>query len=510
MMVSSDLSHDPFTIDPAPGSFGNRTIVGSSIHEFEDDDDDDYSSSLPQNNRQTQRDTDNADDGAENLVRNEARAVHVLRGSVIALLVVAALLTGVFTHRLAKKNEIDSFTRDFEALAGQFLGKFRDGIGSYLYQSYTLSNTISGGLYAGEKPTFPEITLENLDGFASSLRLQAQALEVMWSPLLKTRMERASWEKYATIAQYTLSSALSGQNPPCDLCGEGNEVAIPDKVIDVPDFGSYPCLSLEKAGLSGYLNSNYCTAGKRFIPLNCGCKRKLNGTSAANETFWKISDGIFAIQNGKAVPDHGPVPFSPIWQISPSVGGKDVVMFNQMSDPSRRDAIQEMIAHNLPVVSKSMDPTNNAFYQRLNSPAIHAGIVAVLFYPVYESAQSNNIVGSLGIDFSWRFLLEVGLTAHSDGIVIVLENSCGQEYTFKVINSKVELLGEGDLHDTAFDALVEESSEYDFLHQLTSIAPRGGLENASSTWGCAYNIEIYPSSGTSSISVRPSLVSCKR
>ncbi len=74
-------------------------------------------------------------------------------------------------------------------------------------------------------------------------------------------------------------------------------------------------------------------------------------------------------KNGTAVTDHGPAPFSPVWQFSPNAAGEGAIMFNQMSDQRRRKAITAMIEHNVPVFSSSFEPANDAFYKLLRTPA---------------------------------------------------------------------------------------------------------------------------------------------
>jgi class 3 adenylate cyclase len=434
--------------------------------------------------------------GAEHLVKREASVIRILRASMIVLLITATVLTGIFTHRLAAKNEKDSFTRDYQNLASQIVQTFEGGIRSYLAQAFTLSEAISGGIYAGSKPDFPEVTLQNLDGLTSSLRLQALALDIIWSPLLRNRSERSSWEKYAVSSLQNSSSSSNGQDPPCHFCGAGKEALNPNNPVYVPSAGTFTCKAVQQAALTGFLNPSLCISGASLFQSSCGCKDSpVTTTPQTNITSWNVSDGIFRLlNNGTAVQDHGPTPFSPVWQVSPSSGGKDAIMFNQMSDPPRRKAISEMIRYNIPVLSQSVEPTTSNFYKLLQTPASADGLVGALFYPVYESTVSNKIAGSLSFDFSWQLLFGMGLTDQSDGIVIVLENTCGQVYTFKVVGNQVEFLGAGDLHDTSFDSMVLPSSTDFLLSIVSSSAPRGGLGVISPSWGCAYSVRIYPSS----------------
>ncbi len=218
----------------------------------------------------TRPDTDNE---AEKLVKNEARAVRFLRGAVIILLVAATTMTGLFAYRQEAKNQIDAFTRDFKGAAPSFVSQFEHGLGNILCQSFTLSEAISGALYAGFNPTFPQVTLANLDWLTLSLRQQNQVLGVIWSPLLKSKTERTSWEKYATTKQSLSLSPSTGQYQACYICGEGFEIANPTKKLVDPAVGTITCQEIQQDAIEGYLSTSQCAhTTAQYQPI-CGCKQ---------------------------------------------------------------------------------------------------------------------------------------------------------------------------------------------------------------------------------------------
>jgi hypothetical protein len=257
--------------EPKRVNFSDKVVRDSLNHEFVPDD----SLSVSSGPLHHSPDLENPNDGAENLVRSEARAVRFLRVAVIILLVIAAALTGTYAHRLSAKNQIDSFTRDFQDLAARFINQFESGVGSYLYQSYTLSEAITNGFYAGSTPTFPYVTLADMDTLAFSLRLQARALDIVWSPLLKTRREKNSWEKYAANNQQNSNSSSTGQNQACFLCGEGNEIINPNNQIPVPGVGTFTCQSVQQAAVTGFLTDSECSESKPQFPAYCGCQKAM-------------------------------------------------------------------------------------------------------------------------------------------------------------------------------------------------------------------------------------------
>ena len=74
----------------------------------------------------------------------------------------------------------------------------------------------------------------------------------------------------------------------------------------------------------------------------------------------------------------------------------------------------------------------------------------------------------------------------SDGIYVILENTCGQQYTYIVDGLEAQFAGHGDLH----------SPEYEYLRRETSLdlifdrdQTTAGVEGST----CHYSIRVYPS-----------------
>ena len=69
------------------------------------------------------------------------------------------------------------------------------------------------------------------------------------------------------------------------------------------------------------------------------------------------------------------------------------------------------------------------------------------------------------------------------GVVVVLDNTCNQSFTFRIDGPDASFLGEGDLHDTKYDHM-EVSTEYGGYLQRTPDVDLGG---------CFYRVRVYPS-----------------
>jgi hypothetical protein len=111
--------------------------------------------------------------------------------------------------------------------------------------------------------------------------------------------------------------------------------------------------------------------------------------------------------------------------------------------------------------------------------------------PKASSSDLGKFVGVFAMTFFWRDLIQDILPTDSNGIVVVLENSCGQTFTYQVNGPKTVYLGKGNLHETKYDYLGKASS----LTELDafSIRDRRYTGLSLSDKGCAYTLYVYPS-----------------
>lgn len=167
-----------------------------------------------------------------------------------------------------------------------------------------------------------------------------------------------------------------------------------------------------------------------------------------------------------------------------------------MSDAYQREAIQSMIDTKLPTFSRTRYPAGEYFSLLGN---IEDGPSATIFYPVIDANATGNhtVVGMIATDFGWISILGFSdaVLQKSEGVVFVLENTHGQMLTFQ-INSmqQVNLIGEGDLHDTRYDTMMRDISYNDFLSSVAAVAPVVLIgSDAPSDNLVLYKIRVYPS-----------------
>jgi hypothetical protein len=118
---------------------------------------------------------------------------------------------------------------------------------------------------------------------------------------------------------------------------------------------------------------------------------------------------------------------------------------------------------------------------------------SLLVSPVFENLSDTNskVMGTIAFFIRWGTFLEGIAPLGSQGMTLVLENSCGQTKTFKSTGDNVVSVGSGDLHDSAFSSMMEQTSYDDYF---TTQAAASTYSNANdSRLNCGYRLSVYAS-----------------
>ena len=224
-----------------------------------------------------------------------------------------------------------------------------------------------------------------------------------------------------------------------------------------------------------------------------------NNYSSTHAEDWileslKVSDGAYIVNDTVISPtDYTPVtPY--IWNYDEKL--------NKFPD---NVAVEYAVTwQNTPAVPEEVNRNNLAapsFYRLLNQMkhdrnVVLSGIVkdddrnvrmSFLLQPIFEDLGnfSSKIVGFLKVETSWDFFLQDMLPKGTEGVHVVVWNSCDQGVTYDLNGPLANYLGEGDLHDPSYDYMVI-SREFDPLGIPTQ-------DSASETVGCSYELRLYPS-----------------
>jgi hypothetical protein len=122
-----------------------------------------------------------------------------------------------------------------------------------------------------------------------------------------------------------------------------------------------------------------------------------------------------------------------------------------------------------------------------------------MIYPVFdrisgiEVRESRQIAGVFVIQFYWRLYLQNVLAMGVDGIIVVLENSFGEAFTYRLDGPEVTYVGPMDLHDTRYNDMEVSANVADFL--LNKAGPTTRSYNSVELDGTFdnYIVRIYPS-----------------
>jgi class 3 adenylate cyclase len=108
--------------------------------------------------------------------------------------------------------------------------------------------------------------------------------------------------------------------------------------------------------------------------------------------------------------------------------------------------------------------------------------VSFMAAPIYDKVEeigtNGELVGSVTAEIPWhRYFLNM-IPEGIDGIILVVQNTCDQEFSYTINGPNVDYLGPGDRHDPQFDNL-EVMSEFTTFKSIPA---------------CQYSFYLYPSS----------------
>lgn len=124
-----------------------------------------------------------------------------------------------------------------------------------------------------------------------------------------------------------------------------------------------------------------------------------------------------------------------------------------------------------------------------------------IYYPIVNDLSRNAVrqigenisasVGMLAIPIYWRSFLRDILTEGSNGIIVVVHNTCNRPFTYQINGSRVVYLGVGDHHDGKYDGLVVTSNVVDKKKIDLSESGYSGAPIHEKL--CPYTMHSYPS-----------------
>lgn len=171
-----------------------------------------------------------------------------------------------------------------------------------------------------------------------------------------------------------------------------------------------------------------------------------------------------------------------------------------LSHPSHAREALSCMQNQKPVISRSLDFKNESDPEVVGQKAVlnlqlyrwrdggkdyEDGPVSYLYIPIYDNYGEDKTISSMLLaNIYWQAYFEGILADNVNGMIAVLENQCGQTFTYEINGRSARYLGPDDLHDLNFESLEESTGFGAFLQ---------GNDEEVAAYNCAYNVRIYPS-----------------
>ena len=345
------------------------------------------------------------------------------------------------------------------------------------------------------------IDTEDWKKLTSELTRFGKSPLVAYSPFLRTDEQRLEFEKHAS--EWSGDSANTGlhNHPPCYLCGKGVPILSPTNMVELVGAGSFKCLDVLSASAAGILPPDYCENVKQTFSEACHCDPSVaplqedgQNTQEGDEQDqgWPIHEGIFRMQGGNATKrEYGMAPYAPLFQAMVPTVPSPPNMYDQCSEPARREAVLQSLEQSAMVYSKMVDRSQDPFYSKYGG--MPDGTVIALYYPIL-GLDDPTPVGVATVDVSVESYFTALFPTNSHLVMAVLRNSCNQEITVKpaVDLRSLVILGKGDLHDTSYNSLAAGTSFQDFEAYAFSNSDELNDTPQEELDYCRYRLDVYP------------------
>lgn len=196
-------------------------------------------------------------------------------------------------------------------------------------------------------------------------------------------------------------------------------------------------------------------------------------------------------------------PFLPRWQTSP-VLQTSLVNENLFEDPKVSQTARDCIASKSAVLGGFVSSPPGSTTHPDRTTSLFATLKSIwdgkkveylgdpmsnLVVPIFDKLSGTDrvVVGVLKSTIHWRAYLMNILPGTIRAITVVMENACDGNFTYELRGEDVEVLGEGDRHDRAFDEFeVVGRFRTDTIDDGTSTGIPLNQE------GCPYTFHVYP------------------
>jgi hypothetical protein len=181
---------------------------------------------------------------------------------------------------------------------------------------------------------------------------------------------------------------------------------------------------------------------------------------------------------GEILENVGAGPYAPMWEISQAPTDSYVVNYDTLSHTTYSRVFADVKNSAAPVLSDLVDPVD------LFGPnAQSEEPTSLLLYPVSADFESDSeMVATLVGSFRWSSFFSLSLHMEDHSLFLVVDDSCGTDFTLRLEGEETVFLGYGDHHAQG----VED------YHQTFDFAPFLETDHSSGSPDCGWKIQIYP------------------
>ena len=383
-----------------------------------------------------------ADTDIKKIAQQEVKAARCGRGTSIFILVaLLGVLLPITLHQVTSTRQETSFVEMFDSLSDDLMV----GLGDNFIQTFVALDAMAADVaMATSSSDWPLITIPSFSTLSVKAQHSAIALQSVFMTTIVTDAQRLDYEAYVQINNQEWIS----RSEEWELAAE--------------EFDNK--------------------------------KRRLQDQPVSFSNG--ITDQIFELKNNVnvSIVSPGPGPYSPIRHMHPVRQGS--VNYDAASNNYLREELLKATRNITAVIGKFLEVELMQKVSFLES-TVSDNLFVTLAYPITESLTPAGAVGaatgSLVAMVSWVDLFSSILPSRAQGIVCVVENTCGQLASFRVDGRTSRFLGLQDNHDSKFSRY-RNTFSLDDLSLAEQTVSRFPLQEI-----CPYRLHVYPSADTKAV-----------
>jgi hypothetical protein len=342
----------------------------------------------------------------------ETKAVYCIKLILVFILILAAAALSTFVYLYTSQDETDEFEETFSEFSQLIIDTVQTNAQNRLEAVGALAAQIQA--YAiNSNSTWPFVTLPFFEEHVNVMKSLTDAYGILLFPVVSDYL-RADWERYSLENSHWVNESFATQ---MEIYGVSDQV-------------------LPEAGESWF-----------DVLWGDGYKDPNNPDFSAG-----ISDSIFRSSNLEDPEIKIPTVhetrdlYFPQWQVAP------MSRYYQSSVNNNYGQFDDFF--NSTIISIE---TGNAVLGIAWTDPYVGGYISTMLYPIFDRfhVDDKTVVAFLGADISWQDYLTDILPKNAKGIVVVIENNYGQNFTYQLSGGDANFTGEGDHHDTAYDSMVQ-------------------------------------------------------